>query len=188
MKNYILFLLLPLFTFCGQQKEDKKVITAEQENTVDSPAVISHKNQKATYYLIRHAEKVRTDPNDQDPSLDIKGMMRAKGWAAYFEPIKIDQVYVTKYIRTKQTASLLAQQKQVSPKHYDPNTIYSDEFLNQTNGKSVLIVGHSNTIPHLVNQLIGEEKYKDMDDSDNSTLFKVTINGNDKKVEAITVE
>ncbi len=187
MKHYMLILLLPLFTFCGNQKEENKE-TVNEEKTAETPAVISHENQHATYYLIRHAEKVRIDPNDPDPSLDIKGMMRAKRWAAYFEPIKIDQVYVTKYIRTKQTASLIAQQKQISPKHYDPNTIYSDEFLNQTNGKSVLIVGHSNTIPQLVNQLIGEEKFKDMDDSDNSTLFKVTINGNDKKVETITVE
>lgn len=187
MKHYMLLLLLPLFTFCGNPNEEKKE-TSKEEKTTETPATISHQNQHATYYLIRHAEKVRTNPNDPDPSLDIKGMMRAKRWAAYFEPIKIDQVYVTKYIRTKQTASLIAQQKQISPKHYDPNTIYSDEFLNQTNGKSVLIVGHSNTIPQLVNQLIGEEKFKDMDDTDNSTLFKVTINGNDKKVETITVE
>jgi phosphohistidine phosphatase SixA len=115
-------------------------------------------------------------------------MVRAKRWAAYFEPIKIDQIYVTKYVRTKQTVSLIAQQKQVSPTRYDPNTVYSDEFLKQTNNKTVLIAGHSNTIPQFVNQLIGEEKFEDMDDSDNSTLFKVTINGNDKKVETITVE
>ena len=80
------------------------------------------------------------------------------------------------------------QQKQVSPTRYDPNTIYSDEFLKETNGKNVLIVGHSNTIPKLVNKLIGEEKFEDMDDADNSTLFKVTLNGADKKVETITVE
>ena len=52
----------------------------------------------------------------------------------------------------------------------------------------MLIVGHSNTIPQLVNKLIGEEKFEDMDDSDNSTLFKVTISGNDKKVETNTVD
>jgi len=183
MKNYILLLFLPFFTFCGEKKDEKKT-TVESENIVETPEVI----QNATYYLIRHAEKVRTDPNHQDPSLDIKGMIRAKGWATYFEPIKIDRIYVTKYIRTKQTASFIAQQKQVSPTRYDPNTIYSDEFLKETNGKNVLIVGHSNTIPKLVNKLIGEEKFEDMDDADNSTLFKVTLNGADKKVETITVE
>jgi len=191
MKHFILILtLLPLFTFCGQQKDEKeekeeKTNDSQKTETVsEAPAI----NQNATYYLIRHAEKVRTDPNDQDPALNIDGLMRAKRWAAYFEPIKIDAIYVTKYIRTKQTVSLIAQQKQVSPMRYDPNTVYSEEFLKQTNGKTVLISGHSNTTPQLVNQLIGEEKYEDMDDSDNSTLFKVTINGNDKKVETTTVE
>ena len=183
MKHFVLLLtLLPLFTFCGQQKEEKNE-TLDVDTTVETPPA----NQNTTYYLIRHAEKVRTDPNDQDPSLDIKGMMRAKRWVAYFEPIKIDEIYITKYVRTKQTASLIAQQKQVSPTRYDPNTLYSDEFLKGTNGKSVLIVGHSNTIPQLVNKLIGEEKFKDMDDTDNSTLFKVTLSGSDKKVETITV-
>ncbi len=182
MKQYILLLLLPLFTFCGQKKDEER-----KSSKTETVSEVSNLNQNATYYLIRHAEKVRTDPNDPDPSLDIKGMVRAKGWATYFEPIKIDKIYVTKYIRTKQTISLIAQQKQVSPTLYNPETIYSDEFLKETNGKSVLIVGHSNTIPQLVNKLIGEEKFKDMDDNDNSTLFKVTLNGRDKKVETITV-
>ncbi|MAB58615.1 MAG: phosphoglycerate mutase [Aequorivita sp.] len=179
MKHFILVLtLLPLFTFCGQQKEKE----SESGNESATP------NYSATYYLIRHAEKVRTDPKDPDPALNIDGMMRAKRWAAYFEPIKLDEIYITKYIRTKQTISFIAQQKQISPKRYDPNTIYSEEFLKETNGKTVLIAGHSNTTPQLVNQLIGEDRFEDMDDSDNSTLFKVTIDGPDKKVETIIVE
>ncbi|MCG2420192.1 histidine phosphatase family protein [Aequorivita sp. F47161] len=184
MKHLILLLtLLPLFTFCGQQKEK------EQENKVaQTDTEISTPNFSATYYLLRHAEKDRTDPKNQDPSLNIDGLMRAKRWATYFEPIKIDEIYVTKYVRTKQTISLIAQQKSVSPIRYDPNTIYSEEFLKETNGKTVLIAGHSNTTPQLVNKLIGEEKYKEMDDSDNATLYKVTINGDDTKVETITVE
>ena len=184
MKHFIILLtLLPLFTFC-ENKSDKK----EAEKTPEINTENISGSYKATYYLIRHAEKVRTDPHDQDPSLNIDGMMRAKRWAAYFEPINLDALYTTPYIRTKQTISLIGQQKQISPKRYDPNTIYSEEFLRDTNGKTVLIVGHSNTTPQLVNKLIGEEKFEDMDDSDNSTLFKVTINGSDKKVETITVQ
>jgi phosphohistidine phosphatase SixA len=184
MKHLILLLtLLPLFTFCGQQKEkeaESKVAQTDNE--------ITNANYSATYYLFRHAEKDRTDPKNQDPSLNIDGMMRANRWATYFEPIKIDEIYVTKYVRTKQTISLIAQQKAVSPIRYDPNTIYTEDFLKETNGKTVIIAGHSNTTPQLVNKLIGEEKYKEMDDSDNATLYKVTINGKDKKVETITVE
>lgn len=190
MKQFILALiLLPFFTSCDQQKEKnlEREINSDTQvpETTNEPILPSH---QATYYLIRHAEKVRTDPKNQDPSLDINGMMRAKAWATYFAPIQIDEIYITKYIRTKQTISLIAQRKMISPKSYDPNSIHSEEFLSETNGKNLLIVGHSNTIPYLVNKLIGEEKFEEMDDNDNSTLFKVTINGADKKVETIAVD
>lgn len=170
-------MLLPLFTFCGQQTDKQAEAGTEADHDFS-----------ATFYLIRHAEKDRTNPKDPDPVLNIDGMIRAKRWAAYFEPIKLDEIYITKYIRTKQTISLIAQQKQISPKRYDPKTLFPEAFLEQANGKTLLIAGHSNTTPMLVNQLLGEEKYQEMDDSDNSTLFKVTINGNDKKVETMSVE
>lgn len=177
--KYILLLIifLPLFNFCGQPTE-KQVVAATQTNN----------DYNATFYLIRHAEKDRTNPQDPDPTLTIDGMMRAKRWAVYFEPIKLDEIYITKYIRTKQTISLIAQQKQLTPKRYDPNKLYSEAFLKETNGKTVLIAGHSNTTPMLVNQLIGEEKYQEMDDADNATLFKVTINGTEKKVETTQIK
>ncbi|MAP81465.1 MAG: phosphoglycerate mutase [Aequorivita sp.] len=181
MKYFIILILaVPLFTFCGQSNEK----SANSQNKLQE----TDQNINATYYLIRHAEKDRSNPKNHDPNLNIDGMLRAKRWAEYFEPIKIDEIYITKYIRTKQTVSLIAQQKAISPKRYNPKTIYSNEFLNQTNGKTVLIAGHSNTTPQLVNKLISEEKYSDMDDSDNATLFKVTINGNNKSVETIIVE
>ena len=183
MKKYLQLLFIPFFSFCGQQTETKKGNT-DLETVVES----SKTEQNATYYLIRHAEKVRTDQKNQDPHLDAKGMLRAQRWAKYFETIEIDKIYCTKYIRTEQTISKVAQQKKISPIIYDPNTVFSEAFLKETNNKSILIAGHSNTIPQLVNRLIGEEKYLDMEDSDNSTLFKVTINGESKKVETITVE
>ena len=190
MKHFIIILtLLPFFTFCGQQKE--KGTEQELSSEIES----SKTNNKsfdssfhATYYLIRHAEKVRTDPKNEDPNLNEKGLMRSKTWEAYFEPIQIDEIYTTDYLRTKQTILPTAEMKMISPKIYDENTIYSEEFLKETNGKNILIVGHSNTIPYLANNLIDEEKFTDMDDSDNATLFKVTIDGDIKKVETITVE
>lgn len=183
MKRYLLILiLLPLFTFCKQNNKEK--VNNEIE-AVNSEKITE---QSAIYYLIRHAEKDRTDSKDEDPNLNIDGLKRAERWAVYFETYQIDQIYTTKYIRNKQTISMIAQQKAIKPTLYDPHNIPMDEFLKETNGKNVLIVGHSNTIPKLVNALIGKEEFKDMDDTDNSTLFKVTIKGEDKKAETITVE
>lgn len=190
MKHFILIItILSFFTFCNEQKgKDRDLENSSENEMVETINESDPQSYKATYYLIRHAEKVRTDANNQDPSLATNGMLRAARWATYFEPIKLDAIYVTKYIRTQQTVSPLAHQKMISTKLYDPNTIYSEEFLKETSGKNVLIVGHSNTIPNLVNKLINEEKFTEMDDNDNATLFKVTLDGNNKKVETTTVE
>lgn len=184
MKHFIILcMLLLFFTNCKQQNEERK-----EEVKMDGVVENSSTQQKTTYYLIRHGEKMRTNPNDPDPSLDIDGMVRAKDWATYFEPMRIDEIYITKFKRTKQTASLIAQQKMITPKRYEPNALYSEDFLKKTNGKNVLIVGHSNTIPQLVNKLIGEKKYEDMYDTEYGTLFTVTLDGSEKKVTRITVE
>ena len=42
---------------------------------------------------------------------------------------------------------------------------------------NVLIVGHSNTIPTFVNELIREKAYPDIEDSNNSNLYIVNICG-----------
>ena len=48
--------------------------------------------------------------------------------------------------------------------------------LAKTNqGKNVLIVGHSNTTPNLVNELLGKEKYPQIEDNNNGNLYVVTI-------------
>jgi hypothetical protein len=42
-------------------------------------------------------------------------------------------------------------------------------------GKTLLIVGHSNTIPPLVNALIKTNKYQNLSDNEYGFLYKVTI-------------
>ena len=45
-------------------------------------------NDKCTsVYLIRHAEKIRTDKNERDPLLNKSGLLRAKKWSEIFEKI-----------------------------------------------------------------------------------------------------
>ena len=54
-------------------------------------------------------------------------------------------------------------------------------------GKTVLIVGHSNTTPKFANSLLGESKYDDMADDNNASLYKVTISKNGKTSEVLVV-
>jgi 2,3-bisphosphoglycerate-dependent phosphoglycerate mutase len=140
-----------------------------------------------TYYLIRHAEKDRSDPSNENPKLTEEGVLRARNWATYFEDIKIDQIFSTGYSRTMQTAAYTATQKKVMVESYDTNKLYSDDFKTLTKGNNVLIVGHSNTTPQFVNAIIGENKYTDIADDENGLLYIVTIIKEIKNVEVVVI-
>ncbi len=140
-----------------------------------------------TYYLIRHAEKDRTNPSNKNPELTRKGYFRAEGWAKVFGKVDLDAIYSTNYNRTLMTAFHTSNQKEIEITIYDPADMYSEEFQKNTRGKKVLIVGHSNTTPAFVNKIIGEEKYQDMPDNDNSSLYVVTLMGETANVQILTI-
>jgi broad specificity phosphatase PhoE len=147
---------------------------------VFSSLISCTQEETTTYYLIRHAEKDRTDKTNENPNLNEKGLERAKKWAEYFKDIDFDAVYSTNYNRTMQTAIPTAESKKLNIKNYEPKKMYDVLFKSATQGKTVLVVGHSNTTPVFANKILGEKKYKNMDDKDNSSLYIVTMTGNKK--------
>lgn len=136
-----------------------------------------------TYYFIRHAEKDRSDATNKNPNLTEKGQARAQDWATILKDIPFDAVYSTNYNRTQQTATPTAKEHNLDVLEYDPRTLYNDDFKTATQGKTVLVVGHSNTTPAFVNTVLKERKYPDIDDNNNGNLYVVTIVG-----ETITVQ
>ncbi|MCF6308372.1 MAG: histidine phosphatase family protein [Flavobacteriaceae bacterium] len=159
MKKLIFLLaFITLFVSCKSDKKEEP--KQEVETTV--------------YYLIRHAEKDRSIKTD-DPELTEKGLERANNWAKILNNKEIDLVYSTDYKRTQQTASPFASTHKLEILSYDSRHLYNDEFKAQTKGKTVLIVGHSNTTPAFVNTILGSQKYDKIDDSDNGKLFIVSI-------------
>jgi broad specificity phosphatase PhoE len=139
---------------------------------------------KTTYYLIRHAEKDRTDKTNRNPNLNEQGINRAEKWMNYFKDIELNAVYSTNYKRTIQTAKPISESKKLEIKNYEPSRMYDAIFQNTTKGKTILVVGHSNTTPAFVNKILGKRKYEDINDNDNSSLYIVTIAG-DKKTSRI---
>ncbi len=131
----------------------------------------------SVFYFIRHAEKDRSNPDNLDPELKQEGLGRSIFWAKVFEPTQLDMIYSTDFERTKMTAAPTAIQKKINVNYYDPKNIDVQKFLTENIGKTVLVVGHSNTTPDFVNKILGEEKYPQMEDDDNSSLFTVTIIG-----------
>ncbi|GAA4241198.1 MULTISPECIES: phosphoglycerate mutase family protein [Winogradskyella] len=170
MKKLITILLVSLVVFSSCKE---KVETNEDIVT--------------TYYLIRHAEKDRSDKTNKNPDLTKKGLQRAENWAKHLKNVKFDAVYSTEYNRTTQTAIPTAKLNNIDIQFYNPSNLMTEEFLDKTKGKTVLIVGHSNTIPKLANSLLSKQKYADIADDNNANLYKVTIKKEEKTSELSVV-
>ena len=138
-------------------------------------AQVTDNNETTTLYFIRHAEKDRSNPDNKDPHLSEVGVLRALKWSYVFEKAPIDAVYSTAYHRTIETATPTANTKNVDITTYDPRAMDITAFLNDNRGKTVLIVGHSNTTPVLVNQIIKQDKYPQIKDNNNANLYIVQV-------------
>lgn len=143
--------------------------------TFFSLTLISYSQEVTTYYFIRHAEKLRIDKTDKNPNLNYNGYKRAEAWKDVFSNISFDAVYSTDYNRTKLTAKPTADSNNLPILLYNQNSMYSEAFKNNTKGKTVLVVGHSNTTNVFVNKILGVEKYEEINDNNNSNLYIVTI-------------
>lgn len=117
-------------------------------------------------YLVRHSEK---EAQSQDPSLSAKGRNRVEMLRYYFEKIPLDAVFSSQYKRTQETAGPIAidHGKELQTiKAQDPGA--QIEALQSFSGGTVLVAGHSNTVPSLIKGLGGpdlsieESQYDDL--------------------------
>ena len=150
----------------------KKIILICTFLFISSPC---YSQEETTYYLIRHAEKLRIDITDKNPKLNHQGAKRADAWKEVFTNVKLDAVYSTDYNRTKLTAKPTADSKNLPIFLYDPKDMYSESFQHKTKGKSVLVVGHSNTTHIFANKILGRDEYNQINDDNNSNLYIVSV-------------
>lgn len=131
----------------------------------------SHSQELTTFILVRHSEKA--DDGTQNPPLNELGRERSESLAALLSNQEIAALYSTPFRRTQETLRPIANQKGLEVQSYDPYA--KDEWLKELNAKhsggSIVIAGHSNTIPNLANILLGEEKFEQFDESDYSNLI-----------------
>ena len=178
MKKITFIITVLLFTCLGFAQEE---VTEVEEQITDNLAMTS-------YYLIRHAEKDRSDPQNKDPHLTQQGLLRAAKWSYVFGHVKFDTIYSTDYNRTRETALPTAEKHGITDLTiYDPRSMDMKGFVENTSGKTILIVGHSNTTPELVNKLIGGNKYQQIDDSNNANLYIITITATGEKIDQLLV-
>ena len=132
-------------------------------------------NDCSTFYLIRHAEKVRTNKSDRNPPLNEKGIIRALNWKEYFIDKDISKIYSTNYKRTLETVKPIQEAIGLTAILYSPSSINYKDFISSNEGEVVLVVGHSNTVPNFVNELINDQVYTQIDDMNNSNLYIVNM-------------
>ena len=127
--------------------------------------------------LVRHAEKADAPAND--PPLTAEGSARAQALVEVAKYAGVQAVITTQFARTKLTGEPTAKALGV------PNEVVAasggrhaqdvaDAIRTKHRGHTVLVVGHSNTIPAIVGAL-GAPRPADLCDSDYDRVFVVII-------------
>ena len=178
---FLIFTLL-LLNSCTSSLQNKKSNRVESISdatvTMEDGHKVSFENavdeSKTTIILVRHAEKRK---DEKDPNLTTEGKQRAERLQEILAKVKIDKVYSTDYRRTQQTAIPVAQAKKLAIESYDPSdlTAFGKMILEKHRGQNILVVGHSNTTPTLMNILMQKEAVKEIDESDYENLFLINI-------------
>lgn len=109
-----------------------------------------------TFVVVRHAEKNTDDA--KDPSLSEAGRLRAKNLARLLADVPLSAVYATGFRRTQQTAQPAADAHGIEITIYDakiPATALASQLRATHANGTVLVVGHSNTVPEIVAALSG---------------------------------
>ena len=126
-----------------------------------------------TIYIVRHGEKV----NESDTTnLNPDGKQRAIALADTLAKKGIDSIFTTPYRRTRQTAEPLAQRIGVNLIDYParPNDVIVSR-VSQIRNKTVLVVGHSNTILDIAKGLGTQPTMTKIESGDFDNLIRVRI-------------
>jgi broad specificity phosphatase PhoE len=130
--------------------------------------------------VVRHAEKATDDP--KDPSLSDAGQARAERLAVALKGLPLHHAVSTQYRRTQATAAPAAKANgiEVHAKPIDASNsaTYAKDLaahIRQDHaGQNLLLVGHSNTVPELVEALTGT-KAEPMADDEFDRVYVITL-------------
>lgn len=110
----------------------------------------------ASFIVVRHAERATDHP--RDPSLSAAGEARAQTLAARLVGRRLDAIYSSDYRRTRQTVAPTAEAQRVGVRLYDAAQPAADFVAGLRAAHptgTVLVVGHSNTVPPIAAALCG---------------------------------
>lgn len=129
-------------------------------------------------YVVRHLQKAAGD----DPPLTADGAANAQKLADMLEGKRIAAIFATRTRRAMETAQPLASRLGLAVTPYEPRDFASLAAAVANAPGPVLIVGHSNTVPDIVDRL-GAPPQPPMDESDYGTLFVIAGDGSVTRLE-----
>ena len=141
--------------------------------------VAPSEKKTTTIYLITQAEQ---DEGKMDPLLSPAGVVRTRAWGKYFKDKNITTFYTTNMGRSRETATYIADY--IVPKEkraaflirrYEPWNFNLEHLVQSHKGESILVIGHTNSIPTHVNALIGTKEYSEIPKWEFDYLYIIKI-------------
>ena len=134
-------------------------------------------DQPQIVVLVRHAEK--SDAPAGDVTLSEAGQARADELAAALAEARIDTIVTTQFRRTRDTAAPLARALDLTPRVVEAGSdtdahVRAVAAAVKAGGSSVLVVGHSNTVPAIIGAL-GGPAMEELCESEYSNLFMLAL-------------
>ncbi len=140
---------------------------SSEQKTISSPA-----EKPLIVFLVRHGEKV---DHSSDAILSAAGEQRAVALATILRDAEIEYVHSSDFIRTRDTATPLANAHGLEVELYDPKNLPKlVDKLKEKRGRH-LVVGHSDTTPAMVKLLGSDPGSRINDESEYDRLYIVTI-------------
>jgi phosphohistidine phosphatase SixA len=123
-------------------------------------------------YIVRHFQKAE----GPDPSLTAEGAANAQRLAAMLKDKGIAAILATPTRRAMESAAPLAKLLGLRVTPYNPSDFGQVAALAAAAGGPALIVGHSNTVPDIV-EYMGGARPAPLGDQDYGTVFEVEPGG-----------
>jgi broad specificity phosphatase PhoE len=131
------------------------------------PVALSH-----SAFVVRHLQKAE----GADPSLSAEGAANAQHLAVMLKDKGVVAVFATPTRRAMETGQPLAKALGIAVTPYDPSNAAALAAKVAAAGGPVLVVGHSNTVPDLV-QLFGGSRPAPLSEQDFGTIYDVEPGG-----------
>jgi phosphohistidine phosphatase SixA len=125
-----------------------------------------------TILLVRHGEYDPAPPpspppppgTPKGPSLNAAGQKRAETLAQVLAAADVRRIFVSDYARTQQTADPLADKLGIDWEIQTDEEKVAQEIRTSAAAGSLLVVGHSNTVPEIIRKLGGVLTFPGGDD------------------------